>query len=102
MRLIDADKLLSEARSVCGRDDCRECDFATEEDSWCCGELFGVDIIRAKTIDAVKRGAWIRTGYACGETEWTCPICGCSDWRTGTRPFCAHCGARLEVDDEVN
>ena len=49
-RLIDADALMRKCN--CKRN-CSDCDFYTDGDSWCKGEVFGITIMRMPTIDAV-------------------------------------------------
>lgn len=46
-----------------------------------------------------KPGKWKRGGYCCGETEWICPKCNASEWRTNRVPFCPWCGNPMEVDE---
>ena len=49
-RLIDADALMR--KCTCKRN-CFDCDFYTDGDSWCKGEVFGITIMQMPTIDAV-------------------------------------------------
>ena len=49
-RLIDADALMEKCN--CKRN-CSDCDFYTDGDSWCKGEVFGITIMQMPTIDAV-------------------------------------------------
>ena len=49
-RLIDADALMR--KCSCKRN-CSDCDFYTDGDSWCKGEVFGITIMQMPTIDAV-------------------------------------------------
>ena len=49
-RLIDADALMRKCN--CKRN-CSDCDFYTDGDSWCKGEVFGITIMQMPTIDAV-------------------------------------------------
>ena len=50
MRLIDADALMRKCN--CKRN-CSDCDFYTDGDSWCKGEVFGITIMQLPTIAAV-------------------------------------------------
>ena len=67
-------------------------------------ELLSVDVRRiiceSPIIDAepVRHGHWVKSGYACGESEWTCTICGNKEWRTNTSrlKFCPFCGAKMD------
>ena len=67
-------------------------------------ELLSVDVRRiiceSPIIDAepVRHGHWVKSGYACGESEWTCTICGNKEWRTSTSrlKFCPFCGAKMD------
>ena len=49
-RLIDADALMRKCN--CKRN-CSDCDFYTDGDSWCKGEVFGITIMQMPTIAAV-------------------------------------------------
>lgn len=49
-RLIDADALMK--RCSCKKN-CNECDFFTDGDTWCDGEVFGTTIMQMPTVDAV-------------------------------------------------
>ena len=67
-------------------------------------ELLSVDVRRiiceSPIIDAepARHGRWVKSGYACGESEWTCTICGNKEWRTSTSrlKFCPFCGAKMD------
>ena len=67
-------------------------------------ELLSVDVRRiiceSPVIDAepVQHGRWVKSGYACGESEWTCTVCGNKEWRTSTSrlKFCPFCGAKMD------
>ena len=49
-RLIDADALMRKCN--CKRN-CSVCDFYTDGDSWCKGEVFGITIMQMPTVAAV-------------------------------------------------
>ena len=64
------------------------------------------EISRLPTVDAVpvRHGHWIKSGYACGDNEWECSVCGETEW-TGSADwmkFCMYCGAHMdgEVSDD--
>ena len=91
--LIDRDKLLRLAKSereTCGKD----------------YDFYGLlsDIEHAPTVDAmpVMHGRWIKGGYACGENEYKCSVCGETEWRTNctSMRYCMHCGARMDDQSE--
>ena len=49
-RLIDADALMRKCNC---KWNCSDCDFYTDGDSWCKGEVFGITIMQMPTIAAV-------------------------------------------------
>lgn len=67
-------------------------------------ELLSVDVRRiiceSPIIDAkpARHGRWVKSGYACGESEWTCTVCGNKEWRTSSSrlKWCPHCGAKMD------
>ena len=71
-------------------------------------ELLSVDVRRiiceSPIIDAepVRHGRWVKSGYACGESEWTCTVCGNKEWRTSTSrlKFCPFCGAKMDEGEQ--
>ena len=71
-------------------------------------ELLSVDVRRiiceSPIIDAepARHGRWVKSGYACGESEWTCTICGNKEWRTSTSrlKFCPFCGAKMDEGEQ--
>ena len=108
MRLIDADKLVKKSR--CKRD-CSECDFARDGDSWCKGELFVVDILRAPTVDAVEvmHGHWIEMerGHYFKCSRCRNPIPYKFGWKVYNGVvfnkryynYCPNCGAKMDGGD---
>ena len=71
-------------------------------------ELLSVDVRRiiceSPIIDAepARHGRWVKSGYACGESEWTCTICGNKEWRTSRSrlKFCPFCGAKMDGGEQ--
>ena len=59
-KYIDRDALISKKHG-CDRKDCSNCDFFTDGDSWCQGEIFVIDVLNAPAADVVERkaGKWI-------------------------------------------
>ena len=60
-------------------------------------------IENAPTVDAVPvmHGRWIKRGYACGESEYKCSVCGETEWRTNCErmKYCMFCGAKMDGGD---
>ena len=60
----------------------------------------------AHAVDAVPvlHGHWIKRGYACGDNEWECSVCGETEWAGSAdwMKFCMYCGAHMdgEVSDD--
>lgn len=48
--------------------------------------------------EVVKHGRWEKGGYAYGETEWKCSVCGGTEWRIfcDRMKFCTLCGAKMD------
>lgn len=48
--------------------------------------------------EVVKHGRWEKGGYAYGETEWKCSVCGGTEWRIlcNRMKFCTLCGAKMD------
>ena len=53
---------------------------------------------KAADVAPIRRGRWIKTGYACGETEWQCSACKETEWRTSAYrlKYCPFCGAKMD------
>lgn len=54
-----------------------------------------IDSFPAVDVDPVRRGHWIKCGYACGEAEFKCSLCGEIEWRTNETDYCPNCGADM-------
>mgnify|MGYP007002421024 CR=1 FL=1 len=56
----------------------------------------------AVDAELVRHGKWIKGGYACGEYEWKCSVCGETDWRGSAdwMKFCMYCGAKMDLKEE--
>ena len=52
--------------------------------------------IPAADVAPVRRGHWIKCGYACGEAEFKCSLCGEIEWRTNETDYCPNCGAKIK------
>ena len=77
---------------------CVECDFYTECDTWCDGEVFGTTIMQMPTIDAefVVRGHWDK-----GHEMMTCTNC-CEQFDLYFKNdfnYCPNCGAKMDEED---
>lgn len=99
MRLIDADKRIArycEENCGCTR---QECTLTYEHDG-CEACTFVQEIEDEPSVDAepVRHGRWVKSGYACGESEWTCTVCGNKEWRvsSGRLKWCPFCGAKMD------
>ena len=55
---------------------------------------------QAPSVDAepIRHGRWVKSGYACGESEWTCTVCSNKEWRvsSGRLKWCPFCGAKMD------
>ena len=98
---IDREALLKR-RHGC-KNDCSTCDFFLEEDSWCSGEVYVLDILRIPAADVapVVHGEWVDEGfYADGSAKhaFHCSNCGhhIIEWKDDTSNYCPNCGARMD------
>ena len=94
---IDREVLLKR-RHGC-KNDCSTCDFFLEEDSWCSGEVYVLDILRipAADVQPVVHGEWKPIVYhdnfqKCG---YWCSICG-EEWNGIETDYCPNCGAKMD------
>lgn len=46
-------------------------------------------------VAPVRRGHWIKRGYACGEAEFECSHCHEIEWRANETDYCHNCGADM-------
>ena len=94
---IDREALIK-GRHACKRD-CATCDFAVDGDSWCEGELFVVDVLRAPAADVREnmRGRWRQ--YSPLTDTYECDKCGYQviDESFCTN-FCPNCGADMRPE----
>lgn len=51
----------------------------------------------AADVAPVRRGHWIKRGYACGKAEFECSHCHETEWRANETDYCPNCGAKMEV-----
>lgn len=54
-----------------------------------------IELEPAADVAPVRRGHWIKCGYACGEAEFECSLCGEIEWRTNETDYCPNCGADM-------
>ena len=69
----------------------------------CMGTLAEDALTYIQQLEAqVRHGKWIKGGYACGEYEWKCSVCGATDWRGSAdwMKFCMYCGAKMDGSEE--
>lgn len=93
MRLIDADALMKKCN--CERN-CFDCDFYTDGDSWCQGEVFGIKIMQMPTIDAVEVVRCKDCEYSCDEISYLyCSHGVCDGCEVPPNFYCAE-GKRKE------
>lgn len=105
---IEREKAIK-ARHGCEKK-CAKCDFAIEDDSWCQGEVFVVDLLRAPSADVapVRHGRWIfkadsswRGGgkYECSACKYGYAIGAYHEPDEFT--YCPHCGAYMKDGGET-
>ena len=54
----------------------------------------------AADVAPVRRGHWIKRGYACGEAEFECSHCHEIEWRANETDYCPNCGAKMEAEHD--
>lgn len=54
----------------------------------------------AADVAPVRRGHWIKRGYACGKAEFECSQCHEIEWRANETDYCPNCGARMEITND--
>lgn len=96
---INREALIKE-RHTCKRD-CTTCDFAIDGDSWCEGELFVVDVLRAPAADVVEV---VRCGECANTFRSEAPALWCvgRGWPMQMVPLDGFCdkGKRKEEENE--
>lgn len=55
-----------------------------------------IESLPAADVAPVRRGHWIKRGYACGEAEFECSHCHEIEWRANETDYCPNCGAKME------
>lgn len=60
-----------------------------------CQYIMDGEITSRSDVAPVRRGHWIKCGYACGEAEFKCSLCGEIEWRTNETDYCPNCGADM-------
>lgn len=59
-----------------------------------------IELEPAADVAPVRRGHWIKRGYACGEAEFECSHCHEIEWRANETDYCPNCGAKMEVTND--
>lgn len=59
-----------------------------------------IESLPAADVAPVRRGHWIKRGYACGEAEFECSHCHEIEWRANETDYCPNCGARMEITND--
>lgn len=59
-----------------------------------------IESFSAADVAPVRRGQWIKRGYACGEAEFECSHCHEIEWRANETDYCPNCGAKMEVPND--
>ena len=54
----------------------------------------------AADVAPVRRGHWIKHGYACGEAEFECSHCHEIEWRANETDYCPNCGSKMEITND--
>lgn len=114
--LIDRQALMEEVR--CRKNcDCANCDFYTDGDSWCDGEVYGTTIMQMPTVES-KKGEWvdksiydavyiidgeIRVRQVIEAQCTSCTLYSTFDYgrfECDGNHFCPRCGADMRGEDE--
>lgn len=70
--------------------------IATSTEPFTTGLVFrAINNQPAADVAPVRRGHWIKCGYACGKAEFECSLCGEIEWRTNETDYCPNCGADM-------
>lgn len=59
-----------------------------------------IELEPAADVAPVRRGHWIKRGYACGEAEFECSHCHEIEWRANETDYCPNCGAKMEAEHD--
>lgn len=59
-----------------------------------------IDSFSAADVAPVRRGHWIKRGYACSEAEFECSHCHEIEWRANETDYCPNCGAKMEITND--
>lgn len=59
-----------------------------------------IESLPAADVAPVRRGHWIKRGYACGEAEFECSHCHEIEWRANETDYCPNCGAKMEITND--
>lgn len=65
-----------------------------------CQYIMDGEITSRSDVAPVRRGHWIKRGYACGEAEFECSHCHEIEWRANETDYCPNCGAKMEVPND--
>lgn len=100
LRMIDEQETI-DADEWCT--DCKEYD----KEAHCCHRWTKVirntvDELLAQGYERVKHGQWLDEQNYLGthHTMFFCSECGSASWRED--PYCWHCGAKMEVEDDAD
>lgn len=80
------------------QDGCAGCDEPGEGCIECI--MDEIDNFPAADVAPVRRGHWIKHGYACGKAEFECSHCHEIEWRANETDYCPNCGARMEITND--
>ena len=84
--------------------DCKTCDFFTDGDSWCEGEVFVLDLLSIPAADVVeqKHGNGLYRGDRGGPNcLYICSVCNneIRTYQPEAWNYCPNCGARMVNND---
>ena len=79
--------------------DCKTCNFFTDGDSWCEGDVFVLDLLSIPAADVVeqKHGNWILKSYEGSSGVYQCSVCKARGRKQiFLFNFCPDCGAKMD------